>query len=128
MRALRLGLLLGSSIALASIAGCRANRVGVVSCEPGNSIFVSCGCQDVGSCEEEPDPVMRICDGATPPEACTWDNQLGENDDGGMTCGRCPGMYVVCPDSGSLLVVPRGLFPDEIVICDWDVRDDGPSI
>jgi hypothetical protein len=111
----------------ASIAGCRANQIATTDCEPGHRVFVGCGCQGVGTCESEPDPVLRICDGELLEAECSWDTQLGENDDGGRDCGRCPGVSVVCPPSGRLLVVPRGLYPDEIVTCRWDLRDDGPA-
>ena len=111
-----------------AIGGCRANTPGTAECEPGHQIFVGCGCQSVGTCDDDPDPVIRVCDGGDDAEPCAWDNQLGENDDGGPTCGRCPGVTVLCPPSGRLHVEPRGLYPDDVVTCDWDVRDDGPPI
>ena len=69
--------------ALPLIAGCRASKIGTATCTPGAQVFVGCGCQDVGSCTAEPDPVLRVCDGANLATECTWENQLGENDDGG---------------------------------------------
>ncbi len=113
---------------LAIIAsGCRVNRIESATCTPGQRVLVACGCEGVGSCIEHPNPVIRICDGAILEEDCGWDTQLAENDDGGPTCGQCPGARVVCPPSGLLLVIPRGLYPDEIVECDWAVRPDRPT-
>ena len=108
------------------LAACRGNEVGTTECTPGDRVFVSCGCEMVGACESDPDPVLRVCDGALPLAECRYTNQLGENDDG-PSCGRCPGVSVICPASGSLLVVPRGLYPDEIVSCQWAIRSDGPA-
>ena len=107
------------------VVGCRGNKVGTAACTPGEPVFVSCGCLGVGSCSEQPDPVLRVCDGSLSQEECTWDVQLGENDDGPM-CGRCPGLTVTCPDSGDLLVIARGFYPNEIVDCDWALNEGGP--
>lgn len=117
---------IGSLLALSLLGACRSNSIGTADCTPGDRVFVSCGCEMVGSCESDPDPVLRVCDGTLDASECRYLNQLGENDDG-PSCGRCPGVSVVCPESGRLLVVPRGLYPDEIVQCDWDTRSDGPA-
>lgn len=111
---------LASAIA---IAGCKANNVGTTACTPGATVFVACGCDGVGSCTMEPDPVLRVCDGEGGATACTWDTQLAESDDG-PSCGRCPGVTVTCPASGTLYVEPRGLYPDEIVDCQWATREE----
>lgn len=114
-------------VALFASLACRAKTVDTTECTPGDRVFVACGCEMIGECSESANPVLRICDGAMPLEQCTWETQLAENDDGGPTCGRCPGASVVCPPSGQLLVVPRGRYPEEIVHCDWGLRDDGPA-
>ena len=114
-------MLLVALAALPLVAGCRGSKVGTASCNPGERVFVACGCDEVGSCEQAPDPVLRVCDGALAASECSWDNQLGENDDG-PGCGRCPGLTVVCPASGSLYIAARGLYPDEIVDCEWALR------
>lgn len=113
-------------LALAALcgSGCRATSVGVAECAAGRIYFVGCGCEGIGVCSEELDPVLRVCDGARPPSECGWDTQLAENDDGGGSCGHCPGVRVRCPDSGRLLVVPRARYPDEIVVCDWGLREE----
>lgn len=108
-------------VILHTASACRGNQVGTAECTPSSRVFVACGCDGVGSCAMEPDPVLRVCDGELAPSECTWENQLGENNDG-PSCGTCPGVSVICPASGSLLVVPRGFFPDEIVRCDWALR------
>lgn len=109
-------------LVLPLIAGCRGNKVGTATCTPGQPVFVACGCEEVGTCAQAPDPVLRVCDGAAGGVDCTWETQLGENDDG-PSCGRCPGLTVVCPESGTLYVAARGLYPDEIVNCDWALRE-----
>lgn len=111
-------------VALPLGAGCRGNKVGTAECTPGEPVFIACGCEEVGSCEPDPDPVLRVCDGAEPATECTWETQIGENDDGDA-CGRCPSLTVTCPASGSVYVAARGLYPDEIVDCDWALRPGG---
>lgn len=116
-----------AAVALAAIAvaGCRPSQAGEASCGPGNQVLVACGCEGLGMCAERPDPVLRVCDGSMSEAQCGWDTQLGENDDG-EGCGNCPIVRVICPPSGRLLVVPSSWYPEEIVRCDWAIRESPP--
>lgn len=115
-------LVLSASLAIA-IAGCRPELGGTASCTPGRAVLVACGCEGVGACDERPDPVLRVCDGSIEESTCTWDTLLGENDDA-VGCGQCPAVRVTCPPSGALLVVPRSHYPDEMVRCEWALREE----
>ena len=123
MRAARIAAIAVLVLAELAIAGCRPSSGGTAECTPGRPVLVACGCDGLGACTERPDPVLRVCDGADDEAACTWDTLLGENDDA-EGCGHCPAVRVVCPESGTLLVIPRSHYPDEIVRCDWELREE----
>lgn len=40
--------------------------------------------------------------------------------------GRATIARVICPPSGRLLVVPSSWYPEEIVRCDWAIRESPP--
>ena len=99
--------------------GCSSRNIGTTACTPGEEITIACGCEGLGECDGN--PVLRVCDGTLLEESCDFRAALAESDDA-PGCGSCPLVRATCPASGSLLVVPRGFYPDELPRCAWQAR------
>jgi hypothetical protein len=73
------------------------------ACVPGTKFDVGCAatCFGIGSCTG--DPILRVCDAASPDGNCSYPSSLGSDDD---SCGsQCPLVFnETCPDSGQVAV------------------------
>lgn len=79
-----------------------------VACEPGELLTVGCGCP-AGSCGG--DPVLRVCEGTA---ACGAQTALALGDD---TCGFCPQLEFLCPESGVYSVLAGSYAPGVPFTC-----------
>ncbi|MDQ3031123.1 MAG: hypothetical protein M3Y87_01805 [Myxococcota bacterium] len=107
--------------AFAMMSGCKSSSSrggGLIACTPGSRVEIACGAGcGLGSCTG--DAFLNICDGTIGVGSCNDSTDFASNDDG---CGSlCPGLTVVCPESGALTVSPRA-FGSRSFTCDWESR------
>jgi hypothetical protein len=85
---------------------------GTFACTPAEELTLACEGACDGTCTG--DPVLRVCDGATPD--CRGSAAIGNNDD--ADCGSsCSSLTFTCPDSGSVQALTAAWSSDEAGGC-----------
>lgn len=110
---------------VAALAGCRngGTSAAIEECVPGETLVVGCAAScGIGRCEG--DPVLRICDGALGLGGC-GEAATGMFVDTDDSCSSlCPRTRVVCPASGSIAVLTRGIGSGRY-LCEWEAEHRG---